>query len=100
MTALVVIWDNASWPISQEVRAWVRAHNQPVKRTGQGVRIVPCRLPTKSPGLNPIEPTWGQGQRAVSDPHRLLRAAKLEARGYAYDACVPEALLVMPKEVA
>ena len=100
VTALGVIWDNASWHISQAVRAWVRAHNPTGKRTGQGVRIVPCRLPTTSPGLNPIAPKWVHGKRAVSDPNRLLSAAELEARVYAYDKCVPEAHLVMPKKVA
>ncbi len=25
---LVLIWDNASWHISREVRNWIRAHNQ------------------------------------------------------------------------
>ena len=27
---LVLIWDNASWHISREVRNWIRAHNQGV----------------------------------------------------------------------
>jgi hypothetical protein len=100
VTALIVIWDNASWHISQEVRAWLRAHNHTVKRSGQGVRLVPCRLPTKSPWLNPIEPKWVHGKRAVLDPDRLLRADELEARVYAYYGCTPEAHLVMPKKVA
>jgi len=25
---LVLLWDNASWPISRAVRTWVRTHNQ------------------------------------------------------------------------
>jgi DDE superfamily endonuclease len=100
VTALVVIWDNASWHISQEVRGWLRAHNHTVKRTGHGVRIVPCRLPTKSPWLNPIEPKWVHGKRAVSDSDRLLSATELEARVYAYYGCAPEAHLLMPKKVA
>jgi transposase len=99
ITALVLLWDNASWHISQEVRAWLRAHNQRVKRTGQGVRIVACRLPTKSPWLNPIEPKWVHGKRAVAEPDRLLSAAELEARVYTYYGCLPEAHLVMPKKV-
>jgi len=49
---LVLIWDNASWHVSKQVRAWLRAHNQTVwqeTRTGKaGVRIIPCWLPTKS----------------------------------------------------
>jgi hypothetical protein len=100
VTALMVIWDNASWPIGQAVRAWVQAHHHPVKRTGQGVRIVPCRLPTKTPWLNPIEPKWVHGKRAASDPHRLLSAAELEARVHAYYGCTPAPLLMMPKKVA
>ena len=51
-----LIWDNASWHVSHEVRTWIRAHNRAVKQTGQGVRLVPCLLPIKSPWLNPIEP--------------------------------------------
>jgi transposase len=47
-TALLLIWDNASWHKSQEVRAWLRAHNQQVKQTGKGVRILACLPPTKS----------------------------------------------------
>lgn len=49
-TALLLIWDNASWHISKAVRTWLRAHNQAVK-AGQrrGVRIILCLLPIKSP---------------------------------------------------
>ena len=32
---LALIWDNASWHISREVRDWVRRHNREVKRTGR-----------------------------------------------------------------
>jgi hypothetical protein len=54
--AWLLIWDNASWHTSQIVHIWIREHNQQVKQTGQGVRIQPFLLPTKSPWLNPIEP--------------------------------------------
>ena len=33
---LAVVWDNASWHISREVRAWVRGHNRRVKAAGAG----------------------------------------------------------------
>ena len=99
-TALLLIWDNASWHRSQAVRHWLRQHNQQVKRGAGGVRIVVCPLPSKSPWLNPIEPKWVHGKRAVSDPDRLLSAAELEARVYAYYGCESEAHLVMPKKVA
>ena len=54
--ALLLVWDNAPWHVSHAVRAWIRQHNQDVKQTGRGVRIVNCYLPLKSPWLNPIEP--------------------------------------------
>jgi hypothetical protein len=80
---LVLIWDNASWHISQEVRRWIRAHNQRVKRNG-GVRLLTCRLPVKSPWLNPLEPHWVHGKRAIVEPHRLLTAAEVVDRVYGY----------------
>ena len=60
-TALLLIWDNASWHRSQAVRHWIRQHNQQVKRGAVGVRVVVCPLPSKSPWLNPIEPKWVHG---------------------------------------
>src|ERR1700704_130783 len=99
-TALLLIWDNASWHRSQAVRRWLRQHNQRVKRGAEGVRIVVCHLPSKSPWLNPIEPKWVHGKRAVSEPDRRLSAAELEARVYAYYGCEHETHLVMPKKVA
>ena len=99
-TALLLIWDNASWHRSRAVQHWIRHHNQQVKRGAAGVRIVICHLPSKSPWLNPIEPKWVHGKRAVSEPGRLLSAAELEARVYAYYSWEHEAHLVMPKKVA
>jgi hypothetical protein len=81
MTALLLIWDNASWHISQAVRLWIRLHNQQVQTRQCGVRMVAYWLPVKSPWLNPIEPKWVHGKRAVSEPDRLLSAAELEACG-------------------
>jgi hypothetical protein len=100
MSGLLLIWDNASWHKSQQVRDWLRLHNRTVKQTGQGVRIVPCLLPSKSPWLNPIEPKWVHGKRAVSEPDRMLSADELEARVYAYYGCTSEAHLTMPEKVA
>jgi transposase len=79
-TALLLVWDNASWHVSAHVRTWVRRHNQRVKRAGCGVRIVRCCLPVKSPWLNPIEPHWVHGKRRVVEPARLLTADELERR--------------------
>ena len=99
-TALLLVWDNAAWHRSQAVRRWIRQHKHQGKRGVVGGRVVVCPLPSKSPGLNPIEPQWVHGKRAVSEPDRLLRADELAARVYAYYDCEPEAHLVMPKKVA
>jgi DDE superfamily endonuclease len=77
---LALIWDNASWPISRAVRAWIKDHNRDVKASQQGCRLLVCRLPSKSPWLNPIEPKWGHGKRAAFDPERTLTAAELQQR--------------------
>ncbi len=98
VTTLVLVWDNAGWHISHEVRRWLREHNQRAHREG-GVRLVPCFLPTKSPWLNPIEPKWGHGKRRIVEPARLLTAAELEDRVCAAFACPRCDHLVIPKEV-
>ena len=99
-TALCLIWDNASWHRSHAVRRWIRQRNRQVKQGAVGVRLVVCPLSSTSPGLNPIEPQWVHGKRAVSEADRLLRADELEARVCAYYNCEREAHLVMPKKVA
>ncbi len=99
-TALVLVWDNASWHVSTQVRAWIRDHNRQVRREGQGVRIVVCRLPVKAPWLNPIEPKWVHGKRAVVEPARLLTAAELEDRVCAYYQCDQLDHLVIPQKVS
>ena len=98
--ALLLVWDNASWHISREVRVWIRAHNRQVKRRGKGARIVPCPLPTKSPWLNPIEPKWVHGKRRVVEPARLLTARELADRVCDAFDCAHEDHLVIPEKVA
>lgn len=100
ITVLVLIWDNASWHKSQMVRTWLRSHNRTVKQTGEGVRLLSCPLPSKSPWLNPIEAKWVHGKRNVSEADRLLSANELEARVCAYYGCPREPHLVMPQKVA
>ena len=62
---LVVIWDNATFHKSQRLMEWIRQHNRAQSGRSDGVRIAPYRLPTRSPGLNPIEPHWLHCKRAV-----------------------------------
>ena len=98
--ALLLVWDNASWHLSQEVRTWIGAHNQHVRASGTGVRIVPCPLPIKSPWLNPIEAQWVHGKRKVVEPDRLLPARDLAERVCAVFDCPYEPHLAIPKLVA
>jgi hypothetical protein len=100
LTAVLLIWDNASWHISHAVRTWLRQHNHKVKQTGQGVRILACRLPSKSPWLNPIEPKWVHGKRAIVEPDRLLGAREIMDRVYAYYGCAEEAPQVISEKAA
>jgi hypothetical protein len=100
ITGLFLVWDNASWHKSQHVRGWIRAHNREVKRSGQGVRIIPCLWPSKRPWLNPIEPKWVHGKRAISEPARMLSADELEQRVCDYYCCGREPHLTMPEKVA
>ena len=81
-----MVWDNASWHVSQAVRAWLKAHNRRVKRDG-GCRIVVCPLPSKSPWLNRIEPKWVPGKRAIAEPDRKLHVDELKHRICAYYDC-------------
>ena len=99
-TALLLVWDNAAWHVSREVRAWLRAHNQQVKREKKGVRILACYLPVKSPWLNAIEPKWTHTKKRVVEPDRLLSGQELADRVCDALACPHEPHLIMPQTVA
>jgi DDE superfamily endonuclease len=77
---VVLIWDNASWHVSREVRRWLGSHNRGVKESGRGVRIISCLLPKQSPWLNAIEPKWVHGKRKVVESEGLLEAYELAER--------------------
>jgi hypothetical protein len=94
-TALLMVWDNASWHSSKAVRTWIKTHHQQVRQSGQRVRIVACHLPTKSPWLNPIEPHWMHGKRHVVESARLLTAHELADRVCGYFGCQHEAHLAL-----
>ncbi len=99
VTALLLVWDNAAWHVSRAVRAWLREHNRAVKRSGVGVRIVVCRLPVKSPWLNPIEPKWVHGKRRACAPDRTLTARETAERACAALNCAYEPHLAIPHHV-
>jgi transposase len=99
-TALLLIWDNASWHLSRAGRGAIAAHNRAVKAAGAGVRIVVCPLPSKSPWLTPIEATWVHGKRRVVEPGRLLTLEELEERVYAALGADHAPHLTMPQRAA
>jgi len=97
---MVLIWDNASWHISKELRRWLGSHNRHVKQTGEGVRIVSCLLPKQSPWLNSIEPKWVHAKRKVVEPDGLLGAYELADRVCRVFDCPHHEHLTVPQEVA
>ncbi len=91
---LVLVWDNARWHTSQEVRQWIKAHNRQVKAknalpdaTQKGCRILVCALPVKSPWLNNIEPKWVHGKKNIVEPERTLSALEIQQRLCSYYQC-------------
>jgi len=90
VTALLLVWDDAAWHVSKEVRAWLRAHNRRVKAAGAGVRIVACRLPIRSPWRTSIAPKWVHGKRRAVSPDRTLTARETAARACAALNCAYE----------
>jgi DDE superfamily endonuclease len=97
---LLLIWDNASWHLSKEVRRWLGSHNRRVKENAEGVRIVSCPLPKRSPWLNAIEPKWVHGKRKVVEPDGLLGAYELAERVCGAFGCPHHEHLTVPQQVA
>jgi len=98
---LVLVWDNASWHGSKEVEQWIGGHNRQVRKgEKQGVRIISCFLPTKSPWLNPIEPKWMHGKRRVMETRGLLSAHELAERVCSAFGCPHHEHLSLPEKVA
>ncbi|HVF09429.1 MAG TPA: transposase [Abditibacteriaceae bacterium] len=83
---LLMFWDNASWHVSKEVTAWLKAYNRHIKKEG-GCRLLVCRLPLKSPWLNPIEAKWVHGKKNTVAAERILSAAELKQRLCLYYGC-------------
>ena len=98
--SLLLIWDNAPWHVSREVRTWIRRHNRKIKLAGRGGRIVANYLPINSPWLNPIEPQWVNGKRRIVEPARLLSAHELIERVCAAFDCPHELHLTLAQEAA
>ena len=97
---LLLIWENASWHKSRQLRRWLGKHNRALKESGRGVRIVSCFLPKHSPWLNAIEPKWVHGKRKVVEPDGLLGAYELAERVCRVFGCPHYENLSVPQEVA
>ena len=97
---VVLVWDNASWHVSKEVRRWLGSHNRRVKQSGEGVRIVSCLLPKQSPWLNAIEPKWVHAKRKVVEPDRVLGAYELAERVCSVFGCPHYQHLSVAQKVA
>jgi DDE superfamily endonuclease len=97
---VLLIWENASWHISKEVRRWLGKHKREVKKSGTGVRIVSCLLAKQSPWLNAIEAKWIHGKRKVVESEGLLTAYELADRVCKVFGCAHEPYLSTPQEVA
>jgi transposase len=76
---MVIIWDNASWHKSHDIRRWIRAYNRLAKQHDQP-RLLTHLLPIKSPWLNPIEPRWVHAKRGVCEPKDDLTPMELRRR--------------------
>ncbi len=97
---LVLIWDNAPWHVSKEVRSWIGTHNRGVKKSSRGVRIISWLLPKQSPWLNPIEPKWVHGKRRVVEAEGLLSAQELAERVCVAFDCPHYEHLSLPEKVS
>ena len=93
---LALVWDNAAWHVSRRVRRWIASHNRRVRKAG-GCRIRARYLPIKAPWLNPIEPKWVHGKRAVAEPGRKLTADELRQRVCDYYGCAKHPALPKPE---
>ena len=76
---VVIIWDNASWHKSKDIRCWIRDYNRRAKAEGEP-RLLTHLLPVKSPWLNPIEVRWVHAKRGVCEPDGELTPDELRRR--------------------
>jgi len=92
--ALFLFWDNAPWHTSARMRGGPQEHDRQV-RCGEKEKVclIACYLPKRSPWLNPTEPKWLHGKRAVAEPEAALNEAELMARVHEHFNCPVPPLL-------
>jgi hypothetical protein len=89
-THWLLIWDHASWHKSQAVRTWIRQHNQQVKLTSKGVRLLPFLCLRKVPGSIRLNPNGCMPSATWLSTMDCLRRSRL----------LIETHLSLPKKVA
>jgi hypothetical protein len=94
-----LVWDSASWHLSKRVRRWIGEYNRLVKRQ-RGCKIRVCGLTVKAPRLNPIEPKWLHGKRAIVEPDRKLTGEEVKQRVHDHYHCTPQEPLRQIKQNA
>jgi len=92
---VVLIWDNASWHKSKDIRRWIHDYNRQAKAVGQP-RLLTHLLPVKSPWLNPIEVRWVHAKRSVCEPDGQLTPHELRRRLSAHFDIQPVCDSLMP----
>ena len=85
----VPVRDAAAWHAGRRVRRWVARHNRRVSRAKAGCRIRVRGPPVTAPGLDPIEPRWAHGKRALVGPDRKPTADEITHRVFAHFGCIP-----------
>jgi hypothetical protein len=83
---LVVIWDDASWHASEMFLHWVKKHNRKAKKK-DGIEVVHCELPVKSPWLNDIEHYYRHAKKCIAEPTRRLTAQETVDRVCEHFGC-------------
>jgi hypothetical protein len=97
--ALLLVWDNASWHISQEVKGWIKEHTVRSKEKEEGYGFCPAPAHQK-PVAHPIEPRWIHAKRRVMETDRLLSGRELAQRVCDDFGCAYEKHLTLTEKVA
>ena len=84
----VLVWDNASWHVSKRVRH--RSGAQPAREAGGRLQNPGLWPAGQGAGLNPIEPKWLHGKRAIVEPDRKLTGAEIKQRVHEHYHCEPQ----------
>ena len=77
--------------LAREQSGASRSGRTTARSSARGRACGSCVLPVKTPWLNPIEPKWVHGKRAIAEPARLLSAHEVADRVCAHFGCSHDA---------